>query len=245
MRSLLQSGPCLALKLLFSLPLAALLPAPQLAAATSQIVGLLTVPQIFGGEVCRPFRGADVPVYRSPQGPRMGLLRVTNPWRADSATSCEELAVVFQSASGTALPLPTREFEYERKAAIVIERRPGWYQILLSDDSSGWLRQQPDNSFLDLKALFAERPLTPHPAWDGALYPQPGATSTPNLLAGRSQLAVNMLDAREIAGVWWMLVSLPVPGPCGDVADLSPRTVWVRVHLPDGSPAFWFSSRGC
>lgn len=220
-------------------------PRPQAETQPSRnIIGLLVLPEIFGGEVCVPFKAADVLVHASPGGPRTGVLRVKNPWRRQGAMRCDELEADYLPDGQAADLLPVREYGYEQKAALVLEVQPGWYRVALSQSHSGWVAVGSGRRFLGLSILFGERPLSPPVGWVGELYDTPGGPLIERL-ESPNQPSFRMIRILQHQGVWWMRVEFPVAGPCGDTAPGPLRQRWLRLHLDDGQPALWYSSRGC
>ncbi len=76
------------------------------------------------------------PIPAVPWGP---FVSIDRHWTFHAAGSCEGLVVnVHQAGTGGVVRLPTREYEYEAPAAIVLERRGGWFKVQLVAESA-WM----------------------------------------------------------------------------------------------------------
>ena len=91
--------------------------------ADDRIIGLLALPGVFGEGPCKPFEPRAITLY-SDAGTRrvMGTIEVDQEWSFAPHGGCEGLEVsVHEGATRT--ELPTREFEYEAPAVIVLDTR--------------------------------------------------------------------------------------------------------------------------
>ncbi|MBI4517663.1 MAG: hypothetical protein HY699_17800 [Deltaproteobacteria bacterium] len=143
----------------------------------------------------------------------------------------------------------TRELDYERKAAVVLEQRAAWYRIALPHDRSGWLSARLAGPFHPFAELIVNRLsyLTAH--WDGWIWPDPGAGNPVNANVkqseGRHEYPVNVRGTQDLAGTLWLQVEILSASPC---EGGSPKTVisgWVPAYSPEGKLTAWFYSRGC
>lgn len=93
---------------------------PAASPGPDALIGLLTLPSIFGppetGGVVPATQPVPVPVYDAPTA---GARKLGEP--------------------GTPEVFEFREYTYEGAAAVVYAERPGWYQIGLADGSRAWL----------------------------------------------------------------------------------------------------------
>jgi hypothetical protein len=109
---------------------------PQQEPVAERIAGLLTLPEVFGGQPCEAFAPGEIPLYTAPDSRRaIGSIRVDRGW---TLPECSGLLVNVHRESRAVTRLPTREHDYEAPAAIVLERRGDWYRVQL-DDGSAWL----------------------------------------------------------------------------------------------------------
>ena len=104
--------------------------------AQDRVIGLLTLPEVFGGEACAPFEPRPVPLYAEPASKReVASIRVDQYWSFAPHGGCEGLEVSVHRGSAKA-ELPTREYAYEAPAAIALDERNGWFKIRLSDGAA-------------------------------------------------------------------------------------------------------------
>jgi hypothetical protein len=146
--------------------------------------------------------------------------------------------------------LPYREYGYERPGAEVLERRPGWYRIVLAE-GEGWVAAEQAGDFHGLHALVAENLSFLAPAWDGRLWAEPDrggaarALSPPWRRMMGDKIAVEVGPARRVEGELWFRVEIVWPPPCGSAEPAILTAGWVPAYAASGAPAVWYWSRGC
>lgn len=228
-----------------ALILVSALSASASATAGDGVLGLLTFPELFGIGPCERFEPAEVSLFSAP-GSRLvvAFIRVDRNWTFPPEGGCDGLTVNVHWRHGTRVtPLPTEEYAYEAPAAVVLEKRPGWFRVRLSHGSA-WARKTEANEFFSLLQLFRDRATHLTESWDGTISSTPGSRAKRQTWSGEGA-GVNVLDTDDRDGKLWLLIELPVPDACGDVHDLPKRRGWIRAHGEDGRPTVWFSSRGC
>src|SRR5687767_8717683 len=98
-------------------------------AGTERIIGLLALPGVFGEGPCKPFEPRAITLYGDAGATRvMGTIEVDQEWSFAPHGGCEGLEVSVHEGDKRT-ELPTREFEYEAPAAIVLDRRGEAYKI--------------------------------------------------------------------------------------------------------------------
>lgn len=214
--------------------------------APDRVIGLLTLPEVFGNGPCDRFAPREVPLFARP-GAReaVAYIRTDRHWSFPAEGGCEGLTVrVHWRRGGPAADLPTAEFAYESPAAIVLEQRGDWFRLRLAEGSA-WARPAAHGEYLPLARLFEDRAAHFTESWDGRIWKTPG--SAPRKQAWRSHdVGVRVLGSRSRAGELWFLIELPAPDACGETAKhVRPVRGWIRAHGTDGRPAIWFASRGC
>lgn len=144
------------------------------------VIGLVLLPTIFGlpqqGGVVPAADPAPVPVYETPEG---------------GARKLAELGAIGD--------FEYREYTYEGAAAVVYERRPGWYRIgirapLDSGRDTAWVSAKSAGDFLGLADLLVGTQAYLNEQWDGYLWTAPvegQRTGLSELKRGRDP------DARE------------------------------------------------
>ena len=198
----------------------------------AEMIGLVELPSILNLD--EP--GADSPPPRRPTQP---LVVYAHP---------EEQATVL-ARIGFPRDVVTREYDYERKAAVVRARQPGWYRIALAGERDGWLRERDAGPFRPVAELLVNRLnyLTEH--WDGWVWPEPGAghavKSELKQAAGRQEYPANVLATQDLAGTLWLQVEILSGSRCeGDTPQVR-ASGWIPAYSPDGRLTAWFYSRGC
>lgn len=215
------------------------------AAPQDRVLGLLTLPQVFGEGPCHEFVPEEVPIY-----PVMGsddpvaAIRVTRYWTFPDAGGCEGLSVhVYDMQGERADVLPTQEFDYEAPAALVLEARKGWFRIQLLNGSA-WVKGTEVNEYHALETLLYNG-LTFIAAASGAvLLARPdGLDVVAKASPGDS---VRIVDFSTIDQQLWLLVEVLNHSVCLSADE--PEVVsegWMPAHGSSGQPTVWFYSRGC
>jgi hypothetical protein len=214
------------------------------AAAQERVIGLLSLPEVFGPRQCAPFQSAEVALHGAPNdGHAVAVIRVDRPNALAPHGGCEGLEVSVH-AGEQQHELPTREYDYEMPAAIVVEHRDGWFKIKLHDRSA-WLKASLQDHFMPLSALFEEFVgVTAINRFSGRLQNAPGTPTGPIMPAVAPQKPVRVLEIRGD----WVRVEMLSNSAC-TAADHGPPEVvatgWLPLHDAQGEPTVWFSSRGC
>jgi hypothetical protein len=176
-------------------------------------------------------------------GHAVAVIRVDQPNAFAPHGGCEGLEVSVH-AGEQKQGLPTREYDYEMPAAIVVEHRDGWFKIRLQDRSA-WLKASPQDQFMPLSELFDEFVgVTAINRFSGRLQNGPGTPTGPIMPAVGPQKPVRVLEIRGE----WIRVEVLSNSAC-TAADHGPPEVvatgWLPLHDSQGEPTVWFSSRGC
>lgn len=227
--------------LLFSC-LAAFVP-PAL--AQERVLGLLALPQVFGQEACDRFTPRPVQLRAEPGGQVIGAIVVATPWAFEADGGCSGLEVVARLNGTTAdIALPTREYGYEKPAAIVIDERSGWFKVRLGTDS-GWV-QATGAEFYSLERLYANQLTYLTDQWDGRIADKPAGIGRAVPTSSSREPSVRVRRSSRVQGAQWLLVDILNESFCE--AGREPKVVasgWVPAHARSGEPTVWFFSRGC
>lgn len=227
-----------------------LLVMPASAEAQDRVLGLLRLPEVFGNAPCAPFEPRVVTLHAEPGGARVASIQVDRNWSFAPHGGCEGLQVSVHRGDERA-ELPTREYDYEAPAAIVVEQRGLWFRIRLAGDASAWVEVPLAERFLSLESLYEE--------FVGVTFIADGAggqlsTAPVGTVGGRSGTRVTagqpvrVLETRRLAERTWLHVEVMNHSPCNAAASGPPEVVaegWLPAHLASGEPAVWFASRGC
>ena len=212
--------------------------------AQDRVIGLLTLPEVFGAEVCSPFKPESIAIFAAPNGTRIGSIEVDQHWSFAPHGGCEGLEVRVHQGD-TRTELPTREHAYEEPAAIVLAQQGRWFKIRLQDGAA-WVAATSRDEFKPLTALFdqALTSLTEH--FTGRLRSAPGGALTGSRFTANQ--SVKVLEVRDVGGAPWLHVEVLDYSPCTVPVGKEPQVIargWMPAHADSGEPTVWFSSRGC
>lgn len=219
------------------------------AAAADHIVGLLSLPEVFGGGPCATFTPEEIHLYASPTDAReVGTIRVEQNWSFAPHGGCEGLEVRVHIGDRKQ-ELPTLEYDYEMPAAIVLDHRDGWFKIRLRDQPA-WVKASVVDQFMPLADLFEEfvGVTTISKSFSGRLIIGPGSTTGPILPRVGPNQPVRVIEIRESLGRAWVQLEVLSNSACTAGKDGPPEVIatgWLPLHDADGAPTVWFSSRGC
>lgn len=154
--------------------LSLVLAATPAAQRAEPVIGLLTLPEVFGDGPCSGFVAQDITLYAAAESNDVvGSLHLD---KLPPGPECVHLSVKVKHADGRIADLPTKEHAYEAPAAIVLEQRREWFRIRL-DDGSAWLRGSARDEFHPLERLLEDGLTHLTEAWDGHLAAAPGAST--------------------------------------------------------------------
>jgi hypothetical protein len=215
------------------------------AAAAERIIGLVSLPEVFGGGPCATFEPEDIAIHAAPaDGKPIAFIRVDKNWSFAPHGGCEGLKVSVHRGAGKD-ELPTREFDYEMPGAIAVDRHDGWIKIRLHD-GAGWLRPSVVDRFMPLSDLYEEFTgvTSINKSFSSRLVSAPGMVGGPILPQVMPSQPVRVAEIRDE----WVKVELLNNSVC-TAADNGPPEViatgWLPLHDANGEPSIWFSSRGC
>src|SRR5262245_2552204 len=98
-----------------------ILASSSVAYAQDRVIGLLSLPEVFGAGPCDRFTPAEILLYAEPDGKtRVGSIRVATPWTFPAEGGCAGLTVNVYSNGRSVGELPTLEYDYEVPAAVVV-----------------------------------------------------------------------------------------------------------------------------
>ena len=216
----------------------------QPATAQDRVIGLLTLPEVFGNEACERFTPQRVPLHDAPNGAELGWIGVEQYWSFAAHGGCEGLEVRVHRGREQS-ELPTREHAYEAPAAIVLGQQGGWFKIRLAEGAA-WVNATSRDEFKPLAALFdqALTEITEH--FTGRLRSAPGGAFIGDRFAERK--TVNVLEVRQVGAAQWLHVEVLDISLCTAPVGKEPQVIargWMPAHADSGEPTVWFSSRGC
>ena len=223
---------------------------PASAFAQDRVIGLLRLSEIFGNAPCAPFEPRVVTLHAEPGGSQIASIEVDQNWSFAPHGGCEGLQVSVHRGDARA-ELPTREYDYEAPAAIVLEQRGLWFRIRLNGGAAAWTEVPLADRFLSLESLYEEfigvtfiadggrGQLSKAPV--GTVSDRGGPVVTPGQ-------PVRVIETRRLVERLWLHVEVFSHSICNAATSGPPDVVaqgWIPAHLPSGEPAVWFASRGC
>ena len=219
------------------------------ARAQDRVLGLLQLPEVFSTGPCVPFFPRNVTLYDSPDGKTIGTIEVDQNWSFAPHGGCEGLEVRVHQGKER-VELPTREFDYESPAAIVIDRRSSWFKIRLDGIASAWVRSDANGRFLPLESLLEEFIGLTFIADTSIreLLPAPSTSSNSAGVPVKAGLPVQVIETTRAGDRLWLRVEVFSHSLCTAGVDGPPETLgrgWLPAHGSNGEPAVWFASRGC
>jgi len=219
------------------------------AAAQDRVIGLLSLPEVYGARMCAPFEPEPVALYSSPKDSTpTSFIRVDQNWSFAPHGGCEGLTVSVHDGTKRH-ELPTLEFDYEMPGAIVLEERDRWFKVRLGS-GSGWIAASPADRFMPLSELFEEfvgvTAITK--SFNGRLVASPRGAAEASSLAVSALQPARVIEIRSVLGQSWVQVEVMNHSICSAAEHGPPDVVgtgWMPLHAADGEPTIWFSSRGC
>lgn len=216
------------------------------ALAQDRVLGLLSLPEVFGRGACDRFTPEPVGLWAAPQGAPVGSVFVVEPWTFHGG-GCEGLEIgVLVAGDAAVQPLPTLEYDYEKPGAVVLERRDRWFRVRLSSGSA-WLEASALDEFHSIDRLYEHNLTYLTDAWNRTVAVSPGTTGRPvrhPILAGEHPVRV-LRSSREQGELWFFVEILSHSGCDGNGEPTVVDRGWVRAHGTSGAPSIWFYSRGC
>jgi hypothetical protein len=153
-----------------------LLASAAIAMAQNNVLGILSLPEVFGPPgFCEPFVPSELTLYSAPKpGRSIGSIRVVTPLKFLPDGGCEGTNVkVYRRGVKTPFELPVREYTYEYSGAIVVDQRDRWFKLRLADGFA-WLRASEQAEYHSLDRLLEDLPYVEESA-GGVFFPSPGA----------------------------------------------------------------------
>jgi hypothetical protein len=215
------------------------------ASAAERIIGLVSIPEVFGAGPCAAFEPQQVALHAAPaDGKPIAFIQVDQNWSFAPHGGCDGLKVSVHRGAAKE-ELPTREFDYESPGAIALERRDGWVKIRLHEGVA-WFRPSAVDRFMPLSDLYEEfvGVTAINKSFTARLVSTPGMLGGPILPRVSPAQPVRVAEVRDE----WVKVEVLNTSVC-TAADNGPPEViatgWLPLHDADGEPSIWFSSRGC
>ena len=227
----------------------AVLATASAAQAQDRVVGLLSLPEVYGARQCAPFEPGQIALHTAPNdGKAIAFIRVDQNWSFAPHGGCEGLKVSVHEGSARR-EFPTLEFDYEMPGAVVLEQRGQWFKVRLAS-GSGWLEASAADRFMPLSDLFEEfvgvTAITKE--FSGQLVSAPGRAAEATSPRVAALQPARVIEIRNVSGHAWVHVEVMNHSICSAAENGPPEVVgtgWMPLHASNGEPTIWFSSRGC
>lgn len=193
-----------------------------------RIAGLVEVPKLFGVPDPKGPPGAKsyvpgkVIVFAQPQ---------KRKWPPPRAVEAPE-------------DLASEEFAYEQPAAVVLSRKPGWYEVKLKD-AKGWISKEETAGFHPLEELVTRSLSYMTPAWDRTLRDKPETSARLEAVKAGTEPGAQVLASKRTREGLWLQVRVLSGTGCAGEEPKALGTGWVPAHALDGRANVWFFARGC
>ena len=219
------------------------------ASAQDRVIGLLSLPEVFGPRQCAPFEPEQIALHATLKDAKpVAFIRVDQKWSFAPHGDCEGLKVSVHEGAQRR-ELPTLEFDYEMPGAIVLEKRDSWFRVRLVSGTA-WIAASSADRFMPLAQLFEEFVgVTAISAkFTGRLVAAPGRPADPSSPQVKGAQPARVIEIRNVFGQAWVQVEVMDHSICAAAEKGPPETIatgWMPLHTADGEPTIWFSSRGC
>ncbi|HEX2444010.1 MAG TPA: hypothetical protein VHJ77_08700 [Vicinamibacterales bacterium] len=213
-------------------------PARRLETRGEPVIGLLTLPEVFGSGPCDRFKPKEINLYETPDESKpVGTIRVDKYWRFLDEASCEGLEVrVHRPKGGGVSELPYEEHEYEDPAAIVLQQRDRWFRVRLSDGSA-WLRASDSAEYLPLSELLQREMAHLTDSWDGVLFAEANGSTRVSVPRDPRRRMVGYLvtDQEKAEPPTWISI-FKEPGDAASIGRFQINHSGSAVEIADRSP---------
>ena len=212
-------------------------------AAQDRVLGLLTMPELFGQESCEKFVPAEVALYSAPESRRVGSLRVKDT--EGTPAHCWLPVTVHLQGDPRVNQMPTREYEYEAPAAIVLEQRGRWFRVQLVEGST-WVHASTRDEYLPLEKLLTDGLTYLTEASDGRLSASPGGAPPVDRERFAAARPVRVQGFQRVGDRLWIQIQVMTHSICTSIDEPKIEAEgWVPAHARSGEPTVWLYSRGC
>jgi hypothetical protein len=229
------------------LALAFVLASTSSAFAQDAVIGLLSLPEVFGDGPCDKFSPREVSLYPAPESDQIvATIRIDKYWTFPEVGGCEGLRVTVHDARRqSSRELPTKEYEYEAPAAIVLQQRGRWFKVRLSDGAA-WLHASDRNEYFPLERLLTKGLTYLTDASDGQLRSSAGAVRDADGKRIAAGGPVRVRQFRRVGEDLWVNVQVLSHSLCESRQEpVITAEGWLPAHSASGEPTIWFYSRGC
>jgi hypothetical protein len=215
-------------------------------AQEERVVGLVSLPEVFGNEPCQIFTPKPISVYKEANERYLiGFINTTQNWTFPKEGGCLGLKVEFcpNLKSQKKAILPTLGYAYEREGAVVLEKKGKWVRIK-THLGSGWFLLSDRNKYFPIDSLLAQSTSYLTDDWDENIYDSPLGNSKKSELKHGS--SVKILKSMNVNGAIWFQIKFPVADNCGSTdTTIRPGIGWIPAHSKENRLTMWFNSGGC
>lgn len=140
------------------------------------------------------------------------------------------------------------EIGYEEPAIVVWRVAHPWYLVAAGDSVRGWIPIPEGATMVSMADLLVDRLSYLTSAWNGTLFPSPGAPTAAAVVGvsrDHGEVSADVKATRLVGDTLWVHLQVHDQSPCESTGD--PKVIaegWVRAWT-GGKPTVWYYSRGC
>lgn len=212
-----------------------------------KIIGLLSLPQVFGDEQCEVFTPISISIFDEVEGKNIGAIKQNE--RVNENGGCYAITAIsdLNTSSRKTGRLPTKAFDADsNEAVIVLEQKHGWYKVLVSD-GTGWIKPALNSKFMPIEFLlstFGAAYLSDE--WDGYIFDKPNSLFKFYQGHKVDDMDVDILGSGMYENRLWFHVKKIAPIDAVDKGkNYKEVTGWVPAYSLEGDLNIWFSVYGC
>jgi hypothetical protein len=174
------------------------------------VLGLLNLPDVITPDCVASTTLIQLRASASATSPTIGSLGPSGP--------CQ--LAVRRPGGASAEDLPTAESDYERPAAIVVQRDGLWFRVALQRGSA-WIGRASAADFMAYPDLLTDRLSYIPSGWDGRLWDVAGTTAPRPLPAAwrphlQREVPIAFLGSTQVGAQAWIQLRLDPSARCGD-----------------------------
>jgi hypothetical protein len=215
------------------------------ASAEEPIIGLLTLPEVLGNGPCDDFSPEEIRLYSGMDKKlTSGVIKVDKFWTFPKSGGCEGLTVNTHMLNGNNIrPLLTKEYRYEKPAAIILETQNDWFRLKTSSGSA-WIKKTKTGRYISLDNLLKNKMSYIDSKSGIKIFRESNIDDSIGVVSTSDSL--NVVKTINVENKYWHHIQVMDSSSCE--SDGPPKVLyegWVPAHTATGKLTIWFYSRGC